>query len=362
MTEASRDWSSKGPPRAGQTILIAAGIIVIIAGIKAAASLILPFLVSSFIALICIPPLFWMKRKGVPSGVAVLAILIVLLGVGAGLATLVGTSLNDFYRNLPAYQERLQEQMLALWAWIETRGVDVPEAAIGSVFSPGAVMQMAGRIVSGFTALLTNTFTILLTVLFFLLEATSLPAKIQAVIGDPRKSFRNFDTIVANVNRYLVIKTLVSLATGTLAGLWLAFLGIDFPVLWGLLTFLLNYIPNIGSIIAALPPVLLGIVQYGPGTALLVLIGYLVTNLTMGSFVEPRVMGKGLDLSTLVIFISLVFWNWLLGPIGMLLSVPLTMTVKIILESSDSTRWIGIFLGSGSGLPPVPAEDETPAS
>jgi predicted PurR-regulated permease PerM len=123
---------------------------------------------------------------------------------------------------------------------------------------------------------------------------------------------------------------------------------VDFAVLWGLLTFCLNYIPNIGSIIAAVPPVLLALVQYGPGTALAVAIGYVVINVVFGNLVEPRVMGRGLGLSTLVVFISLVFWQWVLGPVGMLLSVPLTMTLKIILDGNDETRWIAILLSSSS--------------
>jgi predicted PurR-regulated permease PerM len=153
---------------------------------------------------------------------------------------------------------------------------------------------------------------------------------------------------------------MVSLATGVLVAVWLVVLGLDYPLLWGLLAFLLNYVPNIGSIIAAVPAVLLAVVQLGILRALLVAAGFLVVNLVMGGAVEPRFMGRGLGLSTLVVFLSLLFWGWLLGPVGMLLSVPLTMTVKIALDSREDTRWAAVLLGAATA-PAVPAKERQPA-
>ena len=153
------------------------------------------------------------------------------------------------------------------------------------------------------------------------------------------------DKLLSSVNQYIAIKTMVSMATGVIIGLVLWAINLDYWVLWGVLAFLLNYIPNIGSIIAALPAVLLALVQLGPAGAGGVAALYVVVNVVMGNAVEPRFLGKGLGLSTLVIFLSLIFWGWLLGTVGMLLSVPLTMIVKIGLESSDSSRWIALLLG-----------------
>ncbi len=143
----------------------------------------------------------------------------------------------------------------------------------------------------------------------------------------------------------MVIKTYTSMATGVIASIWLTILGVDYALLWGLFTFMFNYIPNIGSIIAAIPPVLLALVLLGPWTALAVALGYLVLNLSVGSFLEPRIMGKGLGLSTLIVFLSLLFWGWVLGPVGMILSVPLTMSMKIALASFDETQWLSTMLG-----------------
>jgi predicted PurR-regulated permease PerM len=153
-------------------------------------------------------------------------------------------------------------------------------------------------------------------------------------------------SILHSVKRYMAVKTGISVFTGICIGAWTAILGVDYPFMWGLLAFLLNFVPNIGSIIAAVPAVLLALVQLGPWSALLVAIGYFVVNFTVGSVIEPRVMGRSVGLSTLVVFLSLVFWGWVLGLVGMLLSVPLTMTVKIAMENHRDTRWLAILLGS----------------
>jgi predicted PurR-regulated permease PerM len=156
--------------------------------------------------------------------------------------------------------------------------------------------------------------------------------------------------------RYLAIKSVASLGTGALSAIWLAILGVDYPLLWGLFAFLLNYVPNIGSIIAAVPTVLFTFVQLGPASAAWAALAYTVVNVTVGSIIEPRFMGRGLGLSTLVVFVSLVFWGWILGPVGMFLSVPLTMTAKIALDSDDGTRWMAVLLGPEDALQTAPQE------
>jgi len=192
---------------------------------------------------------------------------------------------------------------------------------------------------------LTNTFLILLTVIFILLEASSFPKKIRAGLKTPEKSIANFAKFTESVNRYLVLKTIFSLITGIFISGWLAVLGVDYALLWGLVAFLLNYVPNIGSIIAAVPAVLMTLVQLGAWHTLLVGMGYMAVNIVVGSILEPKFMGEGLGLSTLVVFLSLVFWGWVLGPVGMLLSIPLTMIIKIAFESNEETRWVGVMLG-----------------
>jgi predicted PurR-regulated permease PerM len=334
------------PRSAGIRFLVTgAAFVIVVAGMREAASMIVPFLLATFIAIICSPPLFWLKRKGVPALLAIVLVITSLLAVGFFLAVFVGTSLHDFSQSLPAYQERLSAETSTLLAWLRKMGVDISDATLAEYFDPGAAMKFASGMISGLGSMLSNGFLILLTVVFIFFEASSFPGKLRAALGDPGASLASFDTFITNVNQYMAIKTWISFATGIFIALWLVVLGVDYPFLWGLLAFLLNYVPNIGSIIAAVPAVLLAWIQLGDGTALFTALGYLLVNVIGGSIIEPRYMGRGLGLSTLVVFVSLVFWGWVLGPVGMVLSVPLTMMVKIALDSREDTRWAAILLG-----------------
>jgi predicted PurR-regulated permease PerM len=332
--------------------------VIIVAGMRTASSILVPLLLSLFIAQICTPFLFWMQRKRVPNALAVVVIFVAIVGIGWLLVAFVGSSLNSFSKALPLYQERLAAQTAALASWLSGLGMEVSYQVLLDYFDPRKAMSVVASTLTGLRAVLTNTFLILLTVVFILLEASGFPQKLRAALTDPDESLARLGKISASVNRYLLIKTLFSMFTGAAIWIWLLILGVDHPLLWGLLAFLLNFVPNIGSMIAAVPAVLLALIQLGTSSALLTLLGYVVVNVTIGSIIEPKFMGLGLGLSTLVVFLSLIFWGWVLGPVGMLLSVPLTMIVKIALESDDDTRWIGILLGSG---PPPPTKTSSNA-
>ena len=140
------------------------------------------------------------------------------------------------------------------------------------------------------------------------------------------------------------LKTLFSLATGVCVWILLSIIGVDFAGTWGLLAFFLNFIPAIGSIIAAIPAIIWALVQLGLPSALLTSLAYLVVNIIIGNLLEPRFMGHKLGLSPLVVILSMIFWGWVLGPVGMVLSVPLTMIGKIALATSEDTRWIALML------------------
>lgn len=330
----------------GRYLLTGASFVVVIAGMKAASSIVVPFLLAAFIAIICAPLMLWLQQKKVPAGVAVLIVVLLLLVTLSLVVLFVGTSLTDFTASIPSYQDRLAEQSTSLRGWLADRGINVSAEIFRRQFDTGRLMQMVGTMLTSLTGVLANIFMILLTVVFILLEASGLPVKIRKAMGDPEGSLGPYREFLESVNRYLVIKTAVSLLTGLTVFVWLKILNIDFPLLWGFVAFIFNYVPNIGSIIASVPAILLGLVQYGAGSALLVAAGFLAVNTLFGSIVEPRFMGRGLGLSTLVVFVSLVFWGWVLGPVGMLLSVLLTMIVKIALERRKETKWIAVLLGS----------------
>jgi predicted PurR-regulated permease PerM len=332
--------------RAWRFLLGAAAFVIVVAGMRAADSIVIPFLVSLFVAVLCGPPVFWLSQRGLPQWLAMVVVVAGIVSVGLGMAAVVGNSVNRFTLALPYYQQRLQELTASTIAWLDLQGIHLTSQYVRDVADPGAIMSMVGALASGLGALVANTFLIILTVIFMIVEASGFASKLRSAIGEAHSvHLPDFSLFAASLQDYLMIKTWISLATGVGAGLWVALLGVDFPVLWGLLAFLLNYVPNIGSIIAAVPPVLLAMLQYDVQRALLVAVGYVVLNVVFGSVLEPRLTGRGVGLSTLVAFLSLVFWGWILGPVGMLLSIPLTMAVKILLETSDDTRWVAILLG-----------------
>jgi predicted PurR-regulated permease PerM len=331
-------------------LLILASFIIVVAGMKAASSILVPFFLAVFIAFICAPPMFWLRRKGVPKVLALVFILVAILFVGLLFGALIVPSLNDFLSSLPDYQERLSAHIAALISWLREKGINIPQKEVPGAFHPGWVMSLAGYIFSALSSVLAYAFLILLTVVFILLEAADFPKKLRTVLKNPERSLSTIEKFSQSAKRYLVIKTLISVAVGLVSWLWLLILGVDYPVLWGTLSFLLNYVPNIGAIIAALPVALLALVQLGVGSALLTVLGFVVIHVVVGNIIEPKLMGKGLSLSTLVVFLSMVFWGWVLGPIGMILSVPITSLVKIALESYEETRGLAFMLGSGTEI------------
>ena len=326
--------------------VIVASFVIIIAGLKAAQSIVAPFMVSVFVATTLSPFVLWMTRHKIPTIAAVMIVVLIVLIVGAAAGTLIGTSINDFTQNLPSYEKRLKDETESLLHLLQRLGIDIPEKGVIGWIDPGAAMAFAGNILKGFGSFLANAFVVLLIAVFILLEVSDIPDRIRKAFGRHDVDFGWFGDFTANLRRYLVIKTWVSLTTGLCVAGWLWILGVDFPFLWGLLAFLFNYVPNIGSIIAAVPAILLSIIQLGWGSTLLVAIGYAAFNIILGTIVEPRFLGRGLGLSTLIVFLSLIFWGWVLGTIGYFLSVPLTMTAIIALKSKPETQWIPVILGS----------------
>ncbi len=211
-------------------------------------------------------------------------------------------------------------------------------------------MRLAGEAILRLRGVLTDTFFILLTLIFILLEASSLPRKLAAVSQGSNESVDQLGEIAAKINRYITIKSITSFTTGVFIASILFAVGLDFPLLWGLLAFLFNYVPAIGPVIAAVPAILLGIIQLSWVELEIVIFGYIAVNTAIGNFIEPRIFGRTVGLSPLIVFISLIFWGWVLGPVGMLFSVPLTMVIKIILDANQETRWLAILLGTAADL------------
>ena len=345
-------------------LLTAAAFVIVVAGMRASAGILVPFLLAVFVAVICAPLYQAMTRRHVPASLAILGIVLVMLAAVLVMAGVLERTINSVSGRLPQYQAALFAQMDELWRWLEEYGVELPEATLREYFDPQWLLRYLGTIASTLGDVLITTFIIVIVAIFILLEGSALPDKIRRVDSLSFETWTRLRQIVADVRRYMFLKTVMSLLTGALIALWLLAVGVEFPFLLGVLAFALNYIPTIGSIVAAVPGILLAFIEFGLGTAALTTLAYIVINIGISNGIEPRYLGNGLGLSPLVVILSVLFWGWVLGAMGMLIAVPLTMTVKIALESSEDTRWIAALmsgrprrrkrLGAGRGLAAKP--------
>jgi AI-2 transport protein TqsA len=352
--------------RTGTGFLVhAAAFVIVVAGMQAATGLIVQILLAAFIAIIATPLFVSLQRKRLPASLSLLIIVLIILGVGLGVVALLGSSLPQLATKIPEYQSLLQGHLSDLFVWLRSHDVEVDEAVAGLLNIQNA-MGVATTAVTTASGLLGNALMIFILVAFMLIEAAILPAKVRSLPGMTEETWSQLVVATDSVRHYMGMKTVISGLTGVIVTIVMSLMGVDFPFLLGFVAFLFNYIPTVGSIIASIPGIALALIQFGPGRAVLVGVFYFTLNTVIGNVLEPRVMGRGLGLSPLVIMISMMVWGWVLGPVGMLLSVPLTMAIKIGLECVDSTRGAAVLLsgtapseesirqrGVGSTSPPV---------
>ena len=349
--------ANKGEPAFGpgaRYLLTFASLIVVIAGVRAADTIIIPILLAVFIAVLSLPLLYGLQRWGLPRILAVVATVLADIAILSAVGFLVVRSVDEFTGQLPGYQANLEQATSSVVQWISERGGPI-EAA--DFLDAERVVGLVGGAVTRVAAVLQNALLVILITVFILFEATSLPTKLRLAFGEGGDRFDRWTRTAQDVQHYLGIKTVVGVVKGVLTGFLVAFFDIDFPVFWALSAFFLHYIPSIGSIVAAIPPVLIALVQFGPGSAAGVALGYLAIDTVLGNMIEPTLMGRRFGLSVLVVFMSLLFWGWVWGPVGMLLSVPLTIIVKIILANTEDLRWLAILLGTGQVDTATPARE-----
>lgn len=344
MDIPSHDESTAG--RGHRALIGLAALVVVVAGLRAAAPVLVPFALSVVLTVTLMPVVGALRRLRVPFVPAILITMVATLGALAALASLVIESLRQIQLALPRYIERLSEMERSLADWLYTRGIPLETSVWQDLVQPDRLVAYLGGTLREVASFTTFSFLVGIITVFILIEASRLPPRLRAVFGE--HDMHRFGRIVSEIQRYLAIKTAISLATGLLVGLWGWNFGLDFPLLWGLLAFVLNYVPNVGSVVAAIPAILLALVQLGPGGAAGVAAGYLGVNILLGSIIEPHVVGRGLGLSPLVVILSLLFWGFVLGPVGMLLSLPLTMMLKIVLENTSDFRHLAHLFGPAS--------------
>lgn len=337
--------SSASIPRSWLWLFGFAAIVIILAGLKAISQVLTPFLLAAFMALISIPPLTWMQRKGVPGPIAIL-ILFVVVGFSFFLLFLaLKGAAESLVVQAPVYQARFAGWQASLRDLAAEWGV--PEDVIPMTIpvpTVSTLTNMAASIATSIGQFTAYLFFVLLVYGFFLMEQRTTMDKLVAAFPHNRRARVRARHFLNSVDRYLLIKTAASVATGLIVGVGLSILGVDFAVLWGILAGVLNFIPTIGSIIAAIPGILVALLGLGVSEALIAVVIYSFANGLIGAIIEPRFMGQTLGLSPAIVLVSLMVWGWVFGPVGMLLSILLTMIVKLGLESSPQTRWLGIML------------------
>lgn len=329
---------------------LAAGVLVV-AGLKLAAPVLVPVAFALFLAILAMPLLRWLVDRRWPAALAVLVTMLLLAAAAALFVLLFLGSIGELRDVGPHYYAQMSERISYTVEWWQAKGISILDWVPAKWRAPETLADLAGGTVKGLLHLFSQSMIVLLTLVFILFESLVVPRKLIRLPLRLREPLSRFGAVSRELQRYLLIKTMMSALIAVAVGLWVALLGVDFPVLCALVAFACHFIPNIGAVLAAAPAMLFAFIQFDLLQAFVVGIGYLVIGTLLGNLAEPALLGRRLGMSTLVVFLSLIFWGWLWGPVGMLLSVPLTVTIKILLERSAAWGWVAILLDSGEGLP-----------
>ena len=336
------------PDKAGLHILLKlASLVIILAGIHAAADIIVQLLMALFFAIVLNPLVTWFLRRGVKRPVAITIVVVVMMIVLTALFGVLAASFNEFITMLPKYNKELTRKVLQLQDMMPFLHLHMSPERMLQRMDSDKMMAFATLLMTGLSNAMASIVLLVMTVVFMLFEVRHLPYKLRFALNNPQIHIAGLHRALKGVSHYLALKTLISLWTGAIIWLGLMLLGVQFALMWGVLAFLLNYVPNIGSVISAIPPMIQAFLFNGFYEFMMVGILFLVVHMILGNMVEPRMMGHRLGMSTMVVFLWLLIWGWLLGPVGMLLSVPLTSVCKIWMETTKGGSKLAILLGPG---------------
>ena len=331
----------------------AGGLVLLVLGLRTASNIINPILLALIFAFAFQPLLGWFQKKGLPTWLSLLITILVVFAAVFAIVLFLFVSIDRLVVTLPTYEQSAGEQQLDITTWLADRGIDV--AAIQEAVSFSDIFPIFGNIAGAVIRTLAGTFMMLFILAFMLFETMVLPRKEVLINANTHPFIRRFANFGGDIRKYVTVLTGINFLVGVADAVFLAILGVDFPILWGLLAWFLGYIPSVGFWLALIPPFLLAFAEFGPGTALLVLISYVLINGSVQNLIQPKLMGDSVDLSPLAITASLFIWTWIIGPMGALLAVPLTMAVqKLIFEPYDSSRWLAELM---SAAPPKVPND-----
>ncbi len=330
-----------------RSLIVIASVTVIIYGMHSAALYLVQIFLAAFIAIITQPVVFHLRRQGWPMGLILIAAGLLLAGTVILGGVLAMDGLRAALAKAPIYQEAISKEIKAASVWLDENGVPMNANDLNLLLEPTAFVDTLRPIVAATADMSRYTFTVVLLVIFIWLEAPRLPKRLE-----PHLRPQTTDRLRRNLfdlRHYMALKAVLSLMTGVCVSLWCFVMDVPFAFVMGLAAFILNFVPVIGSIIAAVPALAISFIDHGTAHMLAVTVGYLVINIGISNGLEPRVLGRGLGLSPLAIVLSLLIWGWILGPVGMLLSVPLTMTIRAMLKDVDGCETCVAMLSNDEG-------------
>ena len=317
-------------------VLLVAGVALVLGALHVAASVVTPFLLAMVLAFILWPLFAWLRMKGLPSVLALIVLAAGLL-IGLGLLALViGSSISAMASRIGVYTQDLSARAQSLDAWFANHGLTV---SFASVLSPDTITALFGALVDGLTGALYQGLVILLLLLFFLVEGPAIAERLRRSLDEDDPNPARLVAFGRDVGQYFALRAAVNAITGAGVTLVLWLLGVDFPLLWGVLTFFLSFIPYIGMFLASVPSVLLAWAEYDLAHAVVVAVALTIVNATAENLVQPALMHKGLNLSPTFVFVSVIFWGWLLPGGGSFLAIPISLGLLAVLANFSAATW-----------------------
>jgi len=338
---------SSAPPLTNMAVTMAAIAIVLLA-MRAASDILSPILLAAVLAITASPLLNWFMKRGAPSWLALLLTLSLVIILIIGTVWLVGSSVQGFRVELLAYEESIEEIKQLFGTRLTNLGVDVDTLKADPLIAPEEILVQIVSYVSGIVSKLSNWGLVILTTLFFLVEETIIPRKMQSIVEEDDPDVLRVLQLAKKIREYMGINAFIGILFAVLNTILLIFMGVDFAIFWGLLSFFMSFIPGIGFIIAVIPPALMALIQFGVTEMLIVFGAYLIFHSVLYSVIKPYFIQEDVNISVTVTFLSLIVWAWVLGPIGAILAVPMTIIVQAILDSREETRWMAYMMSSGS--------------
>ena len=324
---------------------VLAATVVVLVGLRLGAPILNPILFAVVLTLLFSPVYSWLLRRGLPAPLALLGMLVLLTVLFLGLIFIVGGSISRFTERVGFYTTQLNGQVDSLDALIERLGLS--NVDVGDVVKPGALTEAIGAILSGIAGFLSDFFLILVIMLFLLGEGPAMMDRLRAGTSGDNPQVERLTTVGRSVVRQFGLRAIVNLVTGAGVTVLLFLLGVDFPLLWGILTFFLSFVPYIGLVLAVAPAVVLALAEFGVSRAVLVIVGVIVINILAENVLSPMMMGRGLNISPTIVFLSFIFWAWLLGGAGAFLALPITLFVAVMFGTFPETRWLASLIGTG---------------